>query len=308
VRLPLVSEADVLGRTLLAEGRRTIIAAQNQLGGRRVEEVILFGDGEHHAALKQLLEKELSLTVRLVDPFEHVEWGDARSKKPEYPGTFAPLLGMLLDESASRAPVIDFLHARKKKPPPDNRRKYLIAAAAVAAALVIGFGGIEFQLWSYDSRIRELTADRGKQEKAAKASVRPKEDAKLLESFAAGDITWLDEMARTSQKFPPAEAARVYDLKAQVNSKEGGSLTLDGYADNIETIKKLEIALRDKQHSVKPKGSNQDPKLEGLQWWFEEHVNIGPPLTAAAPPNAKAAEASANAPAAASAAKQGGGQ
>src|SRR5438046_511642 len=57
VSLPLVSEAEVLGRTLLAEGRRTIIAAQNQLGGRRVEEVILFGDGEHHAALKLLLEK-----------------------------------------------------------------------------------------------------------------------------------------------------------------------------------------------------------------------------------------------------------
>ena len=111
--------------------------------------------------------------------------------------------------------------------------------------ILLGFGVIEIQLWSFDSKIRELTADRGKHEKAAKASVRPKEDAKLLESFAAGDITWLDEMARTSQKFPPPEAARVHELRAQANSKEGGSLTLMGVADDYETIKQMEIALRE---------------------------------------------------------------
>src|SRR6478609_9007813 len=48
VRLPSV-EGEVLARALLAEGRRTMIAAQNQLGGRRVDEVVIFGDGQHHA-------------------------------------------------------------------------------------------------------------------------------------------------------------------------------------------------------------------------------------------------------------------
>src|SRR5439155_3949304 len=124
IRLPMVSEADVLARTLLGEGRRTMIAAQNQLGGRRVEEVVIFGDGQHHTTLKQLLEKELSLPVQLLDPFERVEWADARVKKPEFPGTFAPLLGMMLDEATAVAPVIDFLHPRKKKPPPNLRRQY----------------------------------------------------------------------------------------------------------------------------------------------------------------------------------------
>jgi Tfp pilus assembly PilM family ATPase len=76
VRLPTVTEPEALARVLLAEGRRTMIAAQNQLGGRKVEEVVIFGDGKHHSSLKELLEKELSLTVRLVDPFESVEWAD----------------------------------------------------------------------------------------------------------------------------------------------------------------------------------------------------------------------------------------
>ena len=148
----------MLGRTLLAEGRRTMIAAQNQLGGRRVEEVIIFGDGQHHAALKQLLEKELSLTVQLVDPFDSVEWADPRTAKPEYPGTFAPLLGVLIDEAAGASPVIDFLHPRKKPAPPDQRRRYIAIAAAAAAVLLIGFGIMQWRLWGLDSELNQLRA------------------------------------------------------------------------------------------------------------------------------------------------------
>src|SRR4051812_21433286 len=169
VRLPAV-EGEVLARALLAEGRRTMIAAQNQLGGRRVEEVVIFGDGQHHASLKQLLEKELTLTVRLVDPFEHVEWADAKAKKPEYPGTFAPLIGLMLDEAAGTAPTIDFLHVRKKPPPPNRRRRYLSIAAAIAAVLLLGFGVIQWQLWSLDSEIATLRTKRAKQDKLAKES------------------------------------------------------------------------------------------------------------------------------------------
>ncbi|MCI0360423.1 MAG: hypothetical protein L0211_18255, partial [Planctomycetaceae bacterium] len=72
VRLPATDDAETLARALLGEGRRTIIAAQNQLGGRRVEEVVIFGDGLHHSNIKQVLEKELSLSVKLADPFDFI--------------------------------------------------------------------------------------------------------------------------------------------------------------------------------------------------------------------------------------------
>ena len=99
-----------------------MIAAQNQLGGRRVEEVVIFGDGQHHSTLKQLLEKELSLPVKLVDPFEQVEWADgAGRRKPEFPGTFAPLLGMLLDEAAGRGRRPSTSCIRASRPPPPNQ-------------------------------------------------------------------------------------------------------------------------------------------------------------------------------------------
>src|SRR6185369_11997106 len=182
VRLP-TAEGEVLARALLAEGRRTMIAAQNQLGGRRVEEVVIFGDGQHHASLKQLLEKELSLTVRLVDPFEHVEWADTKAKRPEYPGTFAPLVGLMLDEASGTAPTIDFLHIRKKAAPPNQRRRFVAIAAAIAAVLLLGFFVMQWQLWTMDRELDTLRTKRYKQDKMAKESAKPIKDAEALDAF-----------------------------------------------------------------------------------------------------------------------------
>ena len=203
VRLPAANEAEVLARALLAEGRRTMIAAQNQLGGRRVEEVVIFGDGLHHSAIKQLLEKELSLTVKLVDPFDYVEWAEgSRARKPEYPGTFAPLLGMLQCEASEAAQPIDFLHPRKKPALPNQNRVLIAAGAAIAATLLLGLGTMLWQLRSLDDRISTLQKQRTAQEKLAKQGAKPREDAARLDKFASADVTWLDELRFLSERFP----------------------------------------------------------------------------------------------------------
>jgi len=277
VRLPAINDSEALARVLLAEGRRTMIAAQNQLGGRRVEEIVIFGDGQHHSTLKQLLEKELSLPVRLVDPFERVEvTGEAKASKPEFPGTFAPLLGMLLDEAVARPPIIDFLHPRKKPEPPNRRRLYAIAGAAVAALVLVAVMGLQMRLWSLDGQIEDLRRQKADFEKQAKLSAKPVKDAALLDQFAAGDITWLDELSRTSQKFPAPEAARVDDISAQFLPKAGAKLHITGVADKHSTIRQIEDSLRDKQHRVYGQGGTIDPQLKGLQWRFEEDISVEP--------------------------------
>jgi hypothetical protein len=292
VRLPAVSEAEVLARSLLAEGRRTMIAAQNQLGGRRVEEVVIFGDGSHHSTLKQLLEKELSLSVRLVDPFEKVELsGEARAKKLEYPGTFAPLLGMLLDEAANRPPVIDFLHPRKKPTPPNKRRTYLLAGGAVAALLLAGVMGLQMQLWALDDQIGRLTLDLNNQKKTAITLAEPKKFADKLDAFAASDAAWLDELARLSQKLPPADKVRLDDFNGSISPKGGAEYKFNGVTDSSETKFRIENALADQQHRVRPGRSIKDTQLKGLQWKFDETVEVLPPAAAASPPAAAKATA-----------------
>ncbi len=309
VRLPLVNEADVLARTLLAEGRRTMIAAQNQLGGRRVEEVIIFGDGQHHTTLKQLLEKELALPVQLVDPFERVEWAEPRVKKPEFPGTFAPLLGMMHDEATAALPVIDFLHPRMKKPPPDRRRQYSYAAAAVAAVALLGLGIMQWQLWTLDRQIMELSATKTKADKMAKDSAKPISDADKLDEFAAGDINWLDELAALSAKLPPPEAAMVNKITAQTQPKGGGGvIKITGFADKSDRVGEIEEHLRDKQHTARGNGTGENPNREELPWGFEETVTVAKPQEPVAAAPAKAATTAPAATKSSVPAKQGGGQ
>jgi len=44
-----------------------------------------------------------------------------QAKPPQKPERFAPLLGMVLDEGASRRHAIDFLHPRRQAAPPGLR-------------------------------------------------------------------------------------------------------------------------------------------------------------------------------------------
>lgn len=277
VRLPAVTEPEALARVLLAEGRRTMIAAQNQLGGLKVEEVVIFGDGLHHSSLKQLLESELSLTVRLVDPFDSIAWADgSRGKKPEYPGTFAPLLGMLLDEAAEARPVIDFLHPRRKPEPPNRRRTYMIAGGAAAAIVLVGFLWMQMSLWSLDGKIQRLKTDRDNQKKLAERSQKPVENADKLERFAAADVAWLDELALVSQRLPPPEAVRIDNWNSRA-LKEGGATTLSGLADKPGTVIQIERSLRGSNHTVFGTGAAEDTGASPpLRWRFKEDLTVRP--------------------------------
>ncbi|MDX1946338.1 MAG: hypothetical protein SFU86_13135 [Pirellulaceae bacterium] len=289
VRLPSAAESEILAKALLSEGRRTIVAAQNQLGGRRVEEVIIFGDGRHHEAIKQVLERELSLPVKLVDPFDRCAWeSGSRAVRPEFPGTFAPLLGILLDEASATPHAIDFLHPRRRPPAPNRNRVYTIAGAAAAAVVLLATLFIYWQLRSLDGRIRELTAAKATQEKLAKAGRKPREQLARLDAFAQSDIVWLDELRRLSEKFPPAEAARVESLSFLAVPKGGGRISFDGLADDDTTVGKLEAAVRDDAHTVRPLGVKNDPQLDKLKWRFKEEITIAPVDPEAAPPSSAA--------------------
>jgi Tfp pilus assembly PilM family ATPase len=283
VRLPAAADSEILARALLGEGRRTIIAAQNQLGGRRVEEVVIFGDGLHHSTVKQVLEKELSLPVKLVDPFDKVQWAEGtRARKPEFPGTFAPLLGMLLDEAS--APIagasvhaLDFLHPRKRPPPPNRRRTAIIAAAAAAAVILLLLGGINWQLRSLDAQIRTLGQERASQEKLAKSSARPREEAERLDRFARADMVWLDALERMSSKAPPPSELMLEDLTANYVPSGGGKILVNGHTDNEARIRQIEEMIRSANHRVTSSDIVIDPEAGALKVRFSQELTLVPP-------------------------------
>ncbi len=160
---------------------------------------------------------------------------------------------------------------------------------------------MQWRLWVLDSELYTLRQNRIKQEKMAKDSAKPIKDAEQLDAFAAGDVTWLDELATLSAKLPPPEEAVVSDVSAQITPKGGGGfIKFGGHADTSKRIAQIEESLRDKQHKATGKGMGQETERESLQWAFDETVTIASPLEKAATQTAatKTGAAKAAAPAA----------
>ena len=302
VRLPSGVSADALARALVAEVRRTVVAAQNQLGGRRVEQVILFGDTAHHDSLRCLLAQELSLEggVELLDPFSVVERSpELQSRPPRNPGTFAPVLGMLLDEAAGVPPGIDFLHPRKRQAPHNLRRIYAIAGGAAAAIALAVALYITFDVRQLGAQVKSLQTERTALEKKVKGGKTIRDQTQKVDNFVASDIPWLEELRVLSEKAPPADMARAEVVIGQIRPTGGGTLSVDAIAAGPEEMTKLEEALRDDQHTVQNTGGKRDTKLSGNNFRFHEDVMIAP-----SDPTAPAAkEASTKKPAGSPAAK-----
>jgi hypothetical protein len=130
VRLPVDATTGDVARPLVSEIRRTMAAAQNQLGAQRVEAVYFCGD-QRQSAAAEALGKSLEQPVRAFDPFQGLELGGAlRSGGIVEASRFAPLLGTLSEEAAGARPAIDFLHPRRR--PAQKTRTQRVRPLALA--------------------------------------------------------------------------------------------------------------------------------------------------------------------------------
>ncbi|MBP88262.1 MAG: hypothetical protein CMJ64_16350 [Planctomycetaceae bacterium] len=277
VRLASAVDPAAQSRALLGEIRRTIASAQNQLGGRRVEKVVLCGGGSEQAALKSTIDTELSLPVELFDPFseQHVD-ASALATRPEHAGRFAPLLGLLVDEAAESPHAIDFLHPHKKPEPPNNaRRNLLVVGTAVAAGLAI-VAGVLINLWNLDKELavqRDYTADLKKDIVAAETSQRHQG---VIQEFLDNDITWLDELSDLSERLPPPEEVIVTHLNFATRIPKGAQIVVDGLAKDSEQVTDVRNSLRANGRRLLSTGEQDAPRGDEYHWQFKETVLIEP--------------------------------
>lgn len=265
---------------LVGEMRRTMVAAQNQLGGRRVEAIALCGAGPRHVALAAALAEALAVPVETFDPFEGFELGsELRRGLPDNPGRFAPLVGMLADEAEGTGHAMDFLHPRRKPPPP-SRRNRIVAGAAAATLVVLGV-----LLWTHLQRqwlsdeVESLRRELPKWEQAAARAVKARDTAGLVGNWTATDVVWLDELARLSERFPAAREAMLRELSFGPGPK-GGQIELEGLARTAESIAVVESALADETHRVLGKGSSEDRTNPNYAWQFATTVLVDQPAAA----------------------------
>lgn len=274
IRLPTDAQGELHVAGLLGEIRRTIGAAQNQLGGRdRVEQITLCGDPGDNESLRQALAQELSLPVRDFDPFAGLMLGERLAAGlPWHRGRFTSLLGMLADEIAGTDHGIDFLHPRKKPAPPSHRRRNLLIGGSLAAAAVAGLMLMFGWLWSLDGEIRRLAKARQDLDAKVKTSEVLRKHSQGIESFVDTDVVLLDEFAWLSEKLPPPEKALVTSFRAT----KTGAFDLDVLGENSGAVYATEKALRDATHESSGSGSKTDVTQKGYNQSFKVTVRVKP--------------------------------
>jgi hypothetical protein len=262
-------------QALLGETRRTMAAVQNQLGGRRVEAIVLCGATEKHKALAAQIQERVEAVTELFDPFGGLNLGrELRKGLPDYPGRFAPLLGMLIDELEAAPPAVDFLHPRKRPEPASRRNVYASVGLAVAVAVLLAlvFGWIYGN--SIKADIKRLTAESSRMEKDVKSADKKIEAAEAIEDWTRQEVIWLDELRWLSEKFPPAQDAMVVQLELSP-SREGGRMEMEGLARNVDALKTMDQALHDEAHQVAGEGAGESRAHERYSARFDRAVILG---------------------------------
>ena len=245
VRLPSSDDSEVISRAVMGEIRRTIPAAQNQLGGRRAEHVTILGSGEMHQQLQKMIVDALSLDVELFDPFDAIgSEPSARDVRPEHPGRYASLLGMICDEAAGDAHAFDFLNPRKRREPPKYDVQKLSLVGGLAAVIVLALGYYFWTVSALKSEIAALKKDNGSQRKKVDAAKQDMKDLKTIRKFSDTDVTWLDNLRLLALGLPSADDAILTTVVGSTGANSGGQLIIDGYLKRPEDAFAMEEKLR----------------------------------------------------------------
>jgi Tfp pilus assembly PilM family ATPase len=273
VRLPAISGEDELPvQGLMGEIRRTMAAASNHLSGQQVAAVTLFGSGKRLEPLRKAIQSQLKLDAEIWSPFTNVR---LQGTPPTYPGRYAALLGMMLNQATGARQAIDFLNPRKRPKAKTNREKYLLyTAMAVATAAVLAIG-VFMTVDQKNRHIRELTLVK----EASKISVvkakelRGQADKVLL--FKDQSLSFLDELSEISAALPTAKNARVEKMTGSL--VQGlGSITMDIKVRGFEHISEVENSLKDVDRQVQGKRSRERSADSGFPWSFQTITSIDP--------------------------------
>ena len=252
-RLPTEWEPGETGEPMVGEIRRTIAAAQNQLGESRVEKIMLFGTHGQHANLCERLRGRTKLEVELLDAFD----GITTDRVPQHSERYAAAIGMLLDEAQEIAPTIDFLNPRKTPEPESPTRKRVfyggILAAVllgVAALVMYKFKLLNDEIETYTRRFARIANENKNMESTVAL-------AKQLREWKQADRDWLGELAHLSElEGLTGDDFMLEQIIGQTSRNNEGQLDIKGKARNVMAQQKLQKEWSDEHHSVSPRMSS----------------------------------------------------
>ncbi len=268
-RLP--QEADLRVKALQAEVKRSLAASAAELGGGKIETVLLVATQKAGNQLAEPLHSALNAKIVRVHP-EEVLAGrlkqDTDEQATESIATrLAGIGGALQLSTADKRTVIDFKHPRKRPPKQRNTRKWVLIGTAAAAIPLL------FLTW-YLSRIRSLNNEyegyRSQIEtlKQVGESARTKvAEWQAIENFLKSSQNWLDELTYIAGKMPPANKVKLESPTFSIGREGEGVIIVEVKAADSKSIADFERSLRDANHNVSGSGAIQLAEPEGDYKW-----------------------------------------
>jgi len=263
-------------QVLIGEVRRTMAAVQNQLGGRKVDSIVLCGQGAQQAEMAKRIEKDLAVPTELFDPFQGLNLGqELRSAPPEHPGRFAPLIGLLLAELEHTPHAVDFLHPRHRLEKPKKWKRYILPAVAVVVLLLLYIGIQRYQRVQLMNEINELSDQVILMQNENDRAKKLQKTVVDIDKWSATDVCWLDELELLCRKLPQKSDAMIKQLTLiQETNSTGGHITMVGLAKDSPTVGTMEAKLSDANHKGSIKNDSEDVSIKPYTWSFNGEMKI----------------------------------
>lgn len=267
---------------LIAEIRRTRLAAASQEGVEKVEPIVVLGEGADYETFAKILQNSLGADVLPFDPMVSsravkIDSQDLANERDTWRDDYCTaLVGAAVDEASGRRPAFDFLHPRRPAQPPNRRNTYMLAAlcAAVCVLAVIALNWVQNYRFTKDiARIQwQLSSLEPKLKEAEKLVAADEE----MQVWLRDEVVWLEELSWLSEKFPPAKDAMLNSFSATAAAGRR-EMRLGGLARDVDAAGKLDAGLRDDAHQVVGRTKSENSSGGGYGIQFRSSVQIAAP-------------------------------
>ncbi len=273
VRLSGEADEEKTTRRLVSEIRRTMaVSMQNRLDEGSIEGIYIFGGPEDHEDLVYQIKSELSMAAMVIDPFIGVDL--PKSLVPDNSGAFAPLLGMLLDETQDGKHAIDFINPRRRPEPPNRRRPMMIAGALVAALTLTAGYHVLGQLSAADAKNSTLQKELTDLKQLVKKAKKKEEVVRAVRDWQSNDVNWLDELRDMSLRFPSSRDTVVLRMTLSRARGGGGAVNFSGLVRDPLIVVRMESNMRDDNHEIRSKRMQERPQDIDYTYRFETAMTV----------------------------------
>lgn len=291
-RLP--HDSDQLSNGLIAEVRRSLLAAAGNLDGQSIARTLLIASADLAQKVEVQVAEATRSEVRLLDPaillpasLDHkFELAHSTASR------LAAIAAVVSDPAPSKETLIDLKNPKRRPPKKKNIGRYALIGSSVAAVLLFGISWLWKTHSELDKQLASLQQASKDLDGKLKIAEKQIKDRLEVDGFLKGSVNWLDQLEYIAQKIPPAEKVQFLNSNLQVHPNGVGVVTVGILADSAETISAMEESLRDNKHQVTSSGSSVYAKPSKLyRWTADDSIVVldsgwdplAKPKTAAAP-------------------------